>query len=149
MLCAASATYAVDDGRITMSRADTHSYGTVGSPATHERFGMNAPPASHSWDNPAYNASSIPDNFPWFGNELIGQRPTPEEMAFYAERAARLSGTTRNDLSTLPRSDDLRGQLSQGQYTFERDAGVAAGSPAGSAPGTRVCRDTMNQPVTC
>ena len=53
-----------------------------------------APMASEDVDNPAYNASNIPDNFPWFGNELLGQRPSPTQMRYFAEREAQLAGRT-------------------------------------------------------
>jgi hypothetical protein len=51
-----------------------------------------APMASESADNPAYNASAdIPDNHPWFGDELLGQRPNPAQWRYFAQREAQLA----------------------------------------------------------
>jgi hypothetical protein len=102
-----------------------------------------APMQSESWDNPAYNASSVPDNFPWFGDELLGQRPNPTQSRYFERRAAQVAGRTSTDMSRLPPSDDLRGQQPQGTYSYERDRG------AGNNPPTAVCRDSYNHPMPC
>jgi hypothetical protein len=149
VLCGAQAGYAVDNTRGAVDASSPYAYqsstATYGPGVSRNvyRDRTRAPMASESWDNPAYNASNIPDNFPWFGNDLIGQRPFPAEMAYFAQREAQLSGRTSNDLSQLPRSDDLRGQIPQGQYTYERDRGAAA------APRTMNCVDSFNRPMPC
>jgi hypothetical protein len=52
---------------------------------------IHAPMASESSDNPAYNASAQPDNFPWFGNELLGQRPNPTQWRYFKQREAQFA----------------------------------------------------------
>ncbi len=51
----------------------------------------HAPMASEDWDNPAYNASDAPDNFPWFGNSLLGQRPNPAQWHYFQQREAQFA----------------------------------------------------------